>query len=231
MLTFEKSFISKSASSMRMEIFMLIISIRLLLFQVEEILLLEEEPPDAKVERVNSCSPKAGQICNIPPPKPQWAWQVTRKHAVLSAHDQVMFGGLTSSVQHLSTPSPKVAPGWLGPFEHRHAFQQKLIEEQRRQLQEQQELILELQGNQSLKKAQEDAEQATAVSRALGNPAPRGGNQTDYKNVRPSRYSANNINIYLSDGCTMPGWDSSLQGTSMVLSALILSSKQPCEVG
>ncbi|XP_015269054.1 PREDICTED: coiled-coil domain-containing protein KIAA1407 homolog [Gekko japonicus] len=161
--------------------------------EVAEILLLEKEPPDAKVERTNACSPKTGQKCNIPPPKPKWAWQVTRKHAALSAHDQVMFDGLTrSSIQHLGTPSPKVAPGWLGPFEHRHAFQQQLIEEQRRQLKEQQGLILELQGNQSLKKAQEDAREATAVSRAFGNPAPRGGkqlreNQTDYKNTRPSR--------------------------------------------
>ncbi|KAL8190863.1 UNVERIFIED_CONTAM: hypothetical protein K2H54_062943, partial [Gekko kuhli] len=158
--------------------------------EVAEILLLEKEPP---MERANAYSPKTGQKCNIPPPKPKWAWQVTRKHAALSAHDQVMFDGLTrSSVQHLGTPSPKVAPGWMGPFEHRHAFQQQLIEEQQRQLQEQQELILELQGNQSLKKAQEDARQATAASRAVGNPASRGGkqlreNQPDYKNTKPSR--------------------------------------------
>nr|XP_056714492.1 coiled-coil domain-containing protein 191 [Euleptes europaea] len=163
--------------------------------EVAEILLLEKEPPAAKVERAHSCSPEMGQKCNIPPPKPKWAWQVTRKHAALDAQDRVTFDSLTrSSIQHLSTPSPKVVPGWLGPFEHRHAFQQRLIEEQRRQLQEQQELIHELQGDQSLKKAQEEAGQATALSRALGDPAPktREGkplreNQTDYKNTKPQR--------------------------------------------
>ncbi|XP_060090629.1 coiled-coil domain-containing protein 191 isoform X2 [Heteronotia binoei] len=161
--------------------------------EVTEILLLEKELPDAKVETANSCSPKTCQKYNIPPSEPKWAWQVTRKHAALSAHHQITFDGLTrSSRQHLSTPSPQMAPGWLGPLEHRHAFQQQLIAEQQRQLQEQQELILELQGNQSLKKAQEDAGQATAVSRAFGSPAPRGGkqlreNQPDYTNTKPSR--------------------------------------------
>lgn len=177
---------------------MLIISIRLLLFQVAEILLLEA-PPDAKMERANACFTKTGQKCNSPPPKPKWAWQVTRKHAALSAHDHVMSNGLTrSSLQHPNTPSPKVASGGSGSFAHDHAFQQQLIEDQRRQLQKQQELILELQRNQSLK-GQEDAGEDTTICRAFGNPAPRTGkqlreNQPDYMDTRPSRYSANNNN-------------------------------------
>ncbi|XP_077198083.1 coiled-coil domain-containing protein 191 isoform X4 [Paroedura picta] len=154
--------------------------------EVDEILRLEKEPPDARMEKANSCFPKTGQKCNIPPEKPKWAWQVTQKHVALKAHNRVMSDGLArSSIQHLVIPSPKMAPGWLGPFEHHHAFQQQLIEEQRQQLQEQQELILELQGNQSLKKAQENAGQTTAVSRAVGNQITE--NQADYKIMKPSR--------------------------------------------
>ncbi|XP_054829516.1 coiled-coil domain-containing protein 191 [Eublepharis macularius] len=163
--------------------------------EVAEILLLEKEPPAAEVEREKACSPETGKKGNIPPPKPRWAWQVTRKHAALNTQDQLMFDGLRrSSRQHLGTSNPKVIPGWLDPFEHRHAFQQQLINEQRQQLQEQRELILELQGNQNLKTAQEEAEQATATSKALGDLAPKmretnqlRENQSDDKNTERLR--------------------------------------------
>ncbi|XP_065429385.1 coiled-coil domain-containing protein 191 isoform X9 [Chrysemys picta bellii] len=78
-----------------------------------------------------------------------------------------------SPIQWFGAPGKKVAPAFRGHFEHRHAFQQQLIEEQRRQLQEQQEVILELQGNQRLRRAKQEAEQATAVTMALNNPVPK----------------------------------------------------------
>lgn len=68
-------------------------------------------------------------------------------------------------------PGPKTAPAYGSRFEHRHAFQQRLIEEQRQQLQKQQELILELQENQRLSRAKEAATQATAVTQMLNNSA------------------------------------------------------------
>ncbi|XP_048349532.1 coiled-coil domain-containing protein 191 isoform X2 [Sphaerodactylus townsendi] len=167
--------------------------------EVAEILLLVKKPTTENMERVNSCSPEMGQNCNIPPPKPKWAWQVNQKHAALNARDQATFNGLTrSSTRPVSSPSPKVVHNWLRPFEHRYACQKQLIEDQQRQLQEQQELILELQGNQSLKKTQEEVGQATAVARALGNPAPkmREGkqlreNQSDYKTTEALRAENN----------------------------------------
>uniref|UniRef100_A0A8D0GB33 Coiled-coil domain containing 191 n=1 Tax=Sphenodon punctatus TaxID=8508 RepID=A0A8D0GB33_SPHPU len=98
--------------------------------------------------------------------------------------------------QEVGKSTPKLASAFMGHFEHRHAFQQQLIEEQRRQLQEQQEMILELQKNQRLKKAKEEAKQATAVTLALSNPAPKTrkekqmrGNLSNCKDTVLLRYS------------------------------------------
>ncbi|NWI99815.1 CC191 protein, partial [Crypturellus undulatus] len=103
--------------------------------------------------------------------KPQFAWQITPKHATLSAQDLAASRNPIASLpQQFQAPNPKTAPVYGGCFEHRHAFQQQLIEKQRRQLQEQQELILELQENQRLNRAKEEAAQATAVTLALNSP-------------------------------------------------------------
>ncbi|NXD07179.1 CC191 protein, partial [Nothocercus nigrocapillus] len=125
--------------------------------------------------------------------KPRFAWQITPKHATLSAQDlAVKRNPIAALPQQFQAPSPKTAPAYGGCFEHRHAFQQQLIEKQRRQLQEQQELILELQENQRLNRAKEEAAQATAVTLALNNPVsqPRGENlkrkkQSNCKNTTP----------------------------------------------
>ncbi|XP_066476853.1 coiled-coil domain-containing protein 191 [Tiliqua scincoides] len=152
-----------------------------------------EEPSTAEVERANSSSPETGQKLDLHSPKqPKWAWQVTLKHAALNAQDRAMFRNqLQNSTQRLVTPSQKVGPAFLRPFEHRHAFQQQLIEEQRWQLQEQQKLILELRENERLKRAREDAERATAVTMVLDNPIPKtreeNQNQSNYKNTQPLR--------------------------------------------
>uniref|UniRef100_A0A8C2U3A8 Coiled-coil domain containing 191 n=1 Tax=Coturnix japonica TaxID=93934 RepID=A0A8C2U3A8_COTJA len=66
-----------------------------------------------------------------------------------------------------STYLPKTAPAYGSCFEHHHAFQEHLTEEQKQQLQKQQELILELQENQRLSRAKEEAVQATAAAQAL----------------------------------------------------------------
>ncbi|XP_033002439.1 coiled-coil domain-containing protein 191 [Lacerta agilis] len=164
--------------------------------EVATIPCLQDDPRIANVERANSCSPETSQKCDIHPPKqPKWAWQVTLKHAALNAQDRAVFGNQArSSLQHLEPPKQKMSSVLRGPLEHRHAFQQQLIEEQKRQLQEQQELILRLQENERLKKAREEAEQATAVTKALNNQAPktREGkqlreSQLNYKNTESLR--------------------------------------------
>uniref|UniRef100_A0A8C4VFJ3 Coiled-coil domain containing 191 n=1 Tax=Gopherus evgoodei TaxID=1825980 RepID=A0A8C4VFJ3_9SAUR len=110
-------------------------------------------------------------ICFLIPVPPTYAWQVTLQHAAVNSQDHAESSNLTvSPIQWFGAPGKKVAPAFRVHFEHRHAFQQQLIEEQRRQLQEQREVILELQGNQRLRRAKQEAEQATAVTMELNSP-------------------------------------------------------------
>ncbi|XP_053241209.1 coiled-coil domain-containing protein 191 [Podarcis raffonei] len=150
-----------------------------------------DDPRMANVERANSCSPETSQKRDLHSPKqPKWAWQVTLKHAALNAQDRAVFGNQArSSLQHLEPPKQKMSSVLRGPLEHRHAFQQQLIEEQKRQLKEQEELILRLQENERLKKAKEEAEQATAVTKALNNQAPK---TREGKQLRESQLSYRN---------------------------------------
>ncbi|KFW01600.1 Coiled-coil domain-containing protein KIAA1407, partial [Fulmarus glacialis] len=104
--------------------------------------------------------------------KPKFAWEITLKHAAPSAQDQAVYRDQIATLpQQFQAPGPKTAPAYGSRFEHRHAFQQRLIEEQRQQLQKQQELILELQENQRLSRAKEEAAQAMAVTQPLNNSA------------------------------------------------------------
>ncbi|KFZ47372.1 Coiled-coil domain-containing protein KIAA1407, partial [Antrostomus carolinensis] len=104
--------------------------------------------------------------------KPKFAWEMTLKHAAPSAQEQAVHRNQTATLpQQFQASGPKTAPAYGSRFEHRHAFQQRLIEEQRQQLQKQQELILELQENQRLSRAKEEAAQATAVTQLLNNSA------------------------------------------------------------
>ncbi|TRZ18837.1 hypothetical protein HGM15179_008261 [Zosterops borbonicus] len=101
---------------------------------------------------------------------PKCAWEITIKHATLSAQDQATYRNQIATVlQHFQAPSPKTAPAYGSRFEHRHAFQQRVIEEQRQQLQKQQELILKLQENQKLNRDKEEAAQAVAVTQMFNN--------------------------------------------------------------
>ncbi|NXH15299.1 CC191 protein, partial [Bucco capensis] len=104
--------------------------------------------------------------------KPRSAWKITPKHAAWSAQDQAVYRNQTAPLlQQVQAPSPKTAPVYGSCLEHHHAFQQHLIEEQRQQLKKQKELILELQENQRLSRAKEEAAQATAVTQPLNNSA------------------------------------------------------------
>ncbi|KAM6283808.1 coiled-coil domain-containing protein 191 isoform 2-T2 [Spheniscus humboldti] len=104
--------------------------------------------------------------------KPKFAWESTLKHANPSAQGQAVYRNQTATLpQQFQAPGPKTAPAYGSRFEHRHAFQQRLIEEQRQQLQKQQELILELQENQRLSRGKEEAAQATALTQPLNNSA------------------------------------------------------------
>ncbi|XP_010019109.1 PREDICTED: coiled-coil domain-containing protein KIAA1407 homolog [Nestor notabilis] len=95
--------------------------------------------------------------------KPMFTWEITIKHTAPSAQDQAVYKDqIATLLQQLQTPGPKTAPAYGSRFEHRHAFQQRLIEEQRQQLQRQQKLILELQENQRLSRTEEETAQATA---------------------------------------------------------------------
>uniref|UniRef100_A0A8D0KQI3 Coiled-coil domain containing 191 n=1 Tax=Strix occidentalis caurina TaxID=311401 RepID=A0A8D0KQI3_STROC len=89
-----------------------------------------------------------------------------------NAQDQTVYRNQTATVpKQFQAPGPKTAPVYGSCFEHRHAFQRRLIEEQRQQLRKQQELILELQENQRLSRAKEEAAQATAVTQPLNSSA------------------------------------------------------------
>ncbi|NWQ99800.1 CC191 protein, partial [Paradoxornis webbianus] len=122
---------------------------------------------------------------------PKFAWEITIKHAALSAQDQAMYRNQIATVlQHFQAPSPKTSPAYGSRFEHRHAFQQRVIEEQRQQLQKQQELILKLQENQKLNRDKEEAAEAMTVTQTFNNfvSQTREEKQSRCKNTTPLRY-------------------------------------------
>lgn len=97
---------------------------------------------------------------------------------------------IATVLQQFQALSPKTSPAYGSRFEHRHAFQQRVIEEQRQQLQKQQELILKLQENQKLSRDKEEAAQATAVTQTFNNSVSqtREEKQPRCKNTTPLRY-------------------------------------------
>ncbi|XP_066197067.1 coiled-coil domain-containing protein 191 isoform X1 [Sylvia atricapilla] len=101
---------------------------------------------------------------------PKFAWEITIKHASLSAQDQAVYRNQIATIlQHFQAPGPKTPPAYGSCFQHRHAFQQRVIEEQRQQLEKQQELILKLQKNQKLNRDKEEAAQAMAITQTFNN--------------------------------------------------------------
>ncbi|NXQ97335.1 CC191 protein, partial [Sagittarius serpentarius] len=127
--------------------------------------------------------------------KPKFAPEITVKHAALSAQDQAVYRNQRVHLpQQFQAPGPKTAPAYGSRFEHRHAFQQRLIEEQRQQLQKQQKLILELQENQRLSRAKEEAAQAMAITQPLNNSA----SQTREEKLKREKQSRCKNTTYLS---------------------------------
>ncbi|KAJ7402877.1 coiled-coil domain-containing protein 191 [Pitangus sulphuratus] len=120
--------------------------------------------------------------------KHKFAWEVTVKHAALSAQDQAVCRNQVATALHqFQARGPKTSPAYGSRFEHHHAFQQRLIEEQRQQLQKQQELILKLQENHRLSRDKEEAAQATDVTQLIDNSVSqtREEKQSRCKNTTP----------------------------------------------
>lgn len=123
--------------------------------------------------------------------KPKFAWKITLKRVAPGAQDQAVYRTQVATLsQQFQAPGPKAPPAYGSCFEHRHAFQQHLIEEQRQHLQKEQELILELQANQRLSRTKAAAAQATAVTQPLNNSASQttGENQPRCKNTTNMKY-------------------------------------------
>ncbi|NWQ61948.1 CC191 protein, partial [Neopipo cinnamomea] len=119
--------------------------------------------------------------------KHTFAWEITVNHAALSVQDQAVYWNqVATALQQFQPRGPKTS-AYGSRFEHRHAFQQRLIEEQRQQLQKQQELILKLQENQRLSRDKEEAAQATAVTQLIDNSVSqtREEKQSRCKNTTP----------------------------------------------
>ncbi|XP_058887055.1 coiled-coil domain-containing protein 191-like [Acipenser ruthenus] len=130
--------------------------------------------------------------------KPKHAWQVTKKHATLNAED---LSRITEQATDLETSVPSTGPKKRvdlhgSNFQNRYDFQRHMIEEQKKQLLEQKGMILELQENQRLLTLKQEAERATAMTKALSNPAQKhalsiptkasGGHQSSIKTVEES---------------------------------------------
>lgn len=120
----------------------------------------------------------------VPSKKPKHAWQVTLQHAALTAEELAQYQSqapalspLLPNTQRLRSPTWKRLPNTGEIFDNRHAFQQQLLEEQRRQLVEQREMILELKENQRLILLKNEADRATAVTRELNQAIPRAKDQ------------------------------------------------------
>ncbi|OCT93625.1 coiled-coil domain-containing protein 191 [Xenopus laevis] len=112
--------------------------------------------------------------CPAEPPKaPKHAWQVTLEHAALTPEELLQHRAQASSLSHKhQSDGPTKVASYGENFEHRHHFQQQLIQEQRRQLEDQKQTILGLMENQRLIIAKQDNMQATALTAALSNPIP-----------------------------------------------------------
>ncbi|GCB72843.1 hypothetical protein scyTo_0002220, partial [Scyliorhinus torazame] len=142
---------------------------------------------------INSPAKEISKTQQIRAASPKYAWQVTRKHATLSSEERAHVQD-TSKISNLyqgsqipnSPTAGKMIQHFQGNFEHRHKFQQQLIEKQKKQLQEQQRTIAELQDNEHLTILQQEAKLASAITTAIGNavqkvqtePNPHGSRQS-----------------------------------------------------
>ncbi|XP_040190706.1 coiled-coil domain-containing protein 191, partial [Rana temporaria] len=117
-------------------------------------------------ENVSGCQTPVLHKATLVPKTPKHAWQVTRQHAALTSDElnqQRPQPGVTPRTPALQSKGPPYGEN----FENRHQFQQVLISEQRRQLQEQKEMIQDLMENQRLMIARGEAKNASAMTAQL----------------------------------------------------------------
>ncbi|XP_007946042.1 coiled-coil domain-containing protein 191 [Orycteropus afer afer] len=122
------------------------------------------------------------------------------------------------SNEKLRTTNQKAEPICLGHFHTRHIFQQQLIEKQKKKLQEQQKIILELKENQRLAEARWAEERAAAVtgtqSRSLSNP-------TEEEELKRT------CQMFLNSPAASPGTEGSRSDSQNSVSGPRRSPRQP----
>ncbi|OXB83355.1 UNVERIFIED_CONTAM: hypothetical protein H355_001792 [Colinus virginianus] len=141
--------------------------------------LIQEEPDQT---RDHSCGDAAHMSHSYR--KPKFTWQITIKHADLSAQDQATYRNQIAGLpQQFQAPSPKTAFTYGSCFEQSHTFQQHLIEDQKQQLEKEED--------QRLSRAKEEAVQATAATQALASTSQtrekklKSGKPSSCKNITP----------------------------------------------
>ncbi|XP_043929090.1 coiled-coil domain-containing protein 191 [Protopterus annectens] len=194
---------------------------------------LESHQPDTTSQKVDEILDATGRICSGGVPEdstshhasPRHAWQVTRKHAALQPQDLEKFRENTfdtaakgfSDSHQLPGMYPRSTPAYGCNFQHRHMFQQQLIEEQRKQLMEQKNLIQQLQEDQKLKILRTEAERLTAVTSELncqskkkkqeketGEIKPDGSRQQELKYAVPSSSCATELEAHQGETESSP---------------------------
>ncbi|KAM7133885.1 coiled-coil domain-containing protein 191 isoform 1-T1 [Molossus nigricans] len=140
--------------------------------EVTAIPLLWEKPPSGSSGCMPSPDPGRPTDSNlqVPPQNVPLNTSDSKPHKALDVEPSQQ----PDSNEKLRTTSQKAKPICMGHFHNRHVFQQQLIEKQKKKLQEQYKIILELKESQRLAKAQRAAEHNAAVtdaqSRLLSNP-------------------------------------------------------------
>ncbi|XP_018429618.1 PREDICTED: coiled-coil domain-containing protein 191 [Nanorana parkeri] len=125
-----------------------------------------EQKGEENGSAISSCQTPGPHMTSPGPKAPKHAWQVTRQHAALTSDELNQQRMKPSITPRTPAPQKKGAP-YGENYENRHQFQQLMIEEQRRQLQEQKEMIQELMENQRLMIVRGEAKNASAVNAQL----------------------------------------------------------------
>ncbi|XP_077335821.1 coiled-coil domain-containing protein 191 [Lithobates pipiens] len=115
---------------------------------------------------LSGCQTPVLHKASLVPKTPKHAWQVTRQHVALTS-DELNQQRLQPSATPRTPALQRKGPPYGENFENRHQFQELLISEQRRQLQEQKEMIQDLMENQRLMIARGEAKNASAVTAQL----------------------------------------------------------------
>ncbi|XP_062907050.1 coiled-coil domain-containing protein 191 isoform X1 [Mobula hypostoma] len=130
---------------------------------------------------------------------PKFAWQVTHQHAALNSEDVTRLQNRSkisgADLEHHKPNFGSTGKVTQDNFKHRHAFQQQVIEDQKKLLQEKQKIIEELQEKQQLTILQQEAKLASAITTAVVN-------ATQKMHVEPhthARRPAGNVQLETTD--------------------------------